>query len=295
MRAEIRLKKDAEAREKKISAGLEPLLATRSTDGLKKTNDESSGSDLDIDHDDDPWRGTQLQGFMSTTLRKDQERTLIGLQGHTSNTRAAAGFTAPEKPGIALTPHAHTITKRDVASRNEEYQDGDDNDDDDDLDAPPPQAHSGLPARLSASNKASTDPKHAVLGKSILERRNPNPDSSQKVKVNSKRSFLDVYPSAHIASHHQHGHKKAIKISPPTPSSSSSPPPCPPPVSHPDPQTTHPPKPNTLQQRLMAKRRREKEEEDSEKRMRTGDGIAAAGSRAGTGKGRLEEIPMFLV
>ncbi|KAL1952938.1 hypothetical protein VTO42DRAFT_3922 [Malbranchea cinnamomea] len=65
----------------------------RMTHGLERSRVDSEIEDVDEgtddDRDDDPWVGTQLQTLMTSPRRP---RSLIGLQGVKSNTRAAHGY-----------------------------------------------------------------------------------------------------------------------------------------------------------------------------------------------------------
>ncbi|KAL2003220.1 hypothetical protein VTN02DRAFT_4627 [Thermoascus thermophilus] len=86
MRQETRRRKESEALHARQRSGLEE---TRGKRPRFDSEEEEGDSELDEDKADDPWVGTSLHGLM-TSPRK--ARSLVGLQGIKSATRAAAGY-----------------------------------------------------------------------------------------------------------------------------------------------------------------------------------------------------------
>jgi hypothetical protein len=84
MRKETKKQKESEELAARQKKGLDETRGRR-----PRVDSEEEGSDLDEDRDDDPWVGTSLQTLM-TSPRK--ARSLVGLQGIKSTTRAAAGY-----------------------------------------------------------------------------------------------------------------------------------------------------------------------------------------------------------
>lgn len=104
MRAETKKRKQAEARDARNEATLEQLK--KPTVQAQRHKSDSDFSDLDIeDRDDGRWKGTALQGLMTTGSRKNQT-SLTGLQNVKSSTRAAAGFSKAENRPV---PHSAKI------------------------------------------------------------------------------------------------------------------------------------------------------------------------------------------
>ena len=105
MSSELEEKKRAEERRKVV----EEALAKSGVRGRKKGGGEcEEDEDEEVkglkaiakarDHDTDQWRGTHLASLMSGTSPEKKSRvSLVGLQGVKSSTRAAAGFTKPER------------------------------------------------------------------------------------------------------------------------------------------------------------------------------------------------------
>ena len=143
MREETRGKKEAEAREAKIKAATESITGPKRAKGPL---DESDISDFEDDRRDNPWQGTQLQRFMTRSPRKALTG-LTGLQGVTSHTRAAAGYSKPEKrPPQPPMPFESVRPKAGVsktAAVPQAATESSSDTDDDDLDAP-----SRLPSRI---------------------------------------------------------------------------------------------------------------------------------------------------
>lgn len=85
MRKETKKQKGSEELASRQRKGLDEIRGKRP----RVDSEEEEGSDLEEDRDDDPWVGTSLHTLM-TSPRK--ARSLIGLQGIKSSTRAAAGY-----------------------------------------------------------------------------------------------------------------------------------------------------------------------------------------------------------
>lgn len=90
MRAETKKRKQADTRDARNMAALEQLK-NPAAQALGQ-NSESDFSDLENEVKNiGQWKGTALQGLMTTSPRKNQT-SLTGLQGVKSSTRAAAGY-----------------------------------------------------------------------------------------------------------------------------------------------------------------------------------------------------------
>lgn len=85
MREETKRRKESEALHARQRSGLDETRGKRP----RVDSEEEGDSELDEDKEDDPWVGTSLHGLM-TSPRK--ARSLVGLQGIKSATRAAAGY-----------------------------------------------------------------------------------------------------------------------------------------------------------------------------------------------------------
>lgn len=265
LRDETRKRKAAEARAKGINEGLDPILSK------ERTNVEADEeSDFEIERDD-PWKGTQLHQFMTVSPRK--ERGLVGLQGMISETRAAAGFAAPERTGVGTPTKPKSSSRTSTNKVLDEDPENDDDDDDDDLDAPVARAPSQPPSKVTftatrreTSHKGpqeGADPQ-APLGKSILDRPQKK---SKPLKPPQKRSFLDMNPFP-----------KTIKPPSTPPRSIKREPPNTYVKTEPGNPSTLSPKTDRILQRLKAKR------EKDEKERKRGFGGGATG---------LNGIPIF--
>lgn len=265
MREETRKKKEVEAREVKMKAAIESIKAPKRAKGPL---DESDISDFEEDKQDDPWQGTQLQRFMTTTPKKSLTG-LTGLQGVVSHTRVAAGYSKPEKRPSQSTrpfqavPSSPRASKMIVAQAAGDF--ASDTEDDDDLDAPsrlPSRPPSRIPSRPPISAAKSTplpiskDPPHR-----LLRARAPTPPPAKP----PQRAFLDVTPRAALAS---------IPTSS-KPSNGPIPPHSSPPFIH---KATTDSRSSLSDVRQRLKARREREE-----RRRAGSGIG------------VDDIPVFLV
>ena len=262
MREETRKKKEAQARESKTKAALERIKPS-----VKRPVDESEESDFEEDRQDDPWQGTQLQRFMTTSPRKNL-KGLTGLQGVTSHTRAAAGYERPEKKAGQATPTKVAPTKSAVAQVSE---DSTSDSDDDDLDAPsrPPTR----PPRLAPVSRRPPIParKAADSPPPRIAKVRPRPPSPPPHKP-PQRAFLDMTP-------------RAAPIPTPIPAPTQRKPPRPDPVL---PTKSKAPEPEEMRTSLLdgdAVRRRLKirREKEERQRKRSRDEIG------------VDEIPVFLV
>lgn len=267
MREETRKKKEAEARAVKMKAALESIKAPKPAKGLL---DESDVSNFGEDKQDDPWQGTQLQRFMTTSPKKTLTG-LTGLQGVISHTRAAAGYSKPEKRPSQLTRPFQAAPPNTGASKTTVAQAASDSisdtDDDDDLDAPsrlPSRPPPRIPSRppISAARPTplptSRDPPHRPL-----KARAPTPPPANP----PRRAFLDVTP------------RVAPTSIPPSSKPSKRPiPPAPSPPVRSEPLEESRSSLSEVRQRLKARREREEKE-----RKKSGSGMG------------IDEIPVFLV
>lgn len=268
MREETRKRKEAEARRIKVKAAVESIKVPKRAKGLL---DESEISDFEDDRQDDPWQGTQLQRFMTTSPKKALTG-LTGLQGVVSQTRAAAGYSKPEKRPLQPTklfeharPNASASKTATVAQA---ASDSTSETDDDDLDAPsrlPSRPPPRIPSRPpTTATKVTPMPKTGDAPRKLLKRRIPTPPAA---KPSPRRSFLDVTPRPAPTSLPQ-ASNPARRPLPPDPS---------PPVRHEPLQEGHSSL-SEVRQRLKARRERENKE-----RKRSGSGMG------------VDEIPVFLV
>lgn len=266
MREETRRKNEAEAREVKMKAAIDSIKVSKPAKGLLY---ESDTSDFEEDRQDDPWQGTQLQRLITTSPKKALTG-LTGLQGVISHTRAAAGYSKPEKRSSQPTKLFEPARPNAGASRTtfaEAASDSTSDTDDDDLDAPsrlpsrpPPRMLSRPPTTAAKPTplRTSSDPPHRPLKK-----RAPTPPPAKA----PRRSFLDMTPRApprSIPPPSKH-FKKPI---PPDPS---------PPIG---PESLQEPRSSLSEVRQRMKARREREEKE---RKKSGSGIG------------VDEIPVFLV
>lgn len=268
MREETRRKKEVEARELKMKAAVESIKGPKRA---KRPLDESDISDFEEDRQDDPWQGTQLQRFMTKSPKKTLTG-LTGLQGVTSHTRAAAGYSKPEKRLLQPTrpfesarsnaSAAKTVTVAQAVSDSSS-----DTDDDDDLDAP-----SRIPSR-PPSHVSSQPPATATKPHPVPQIQNP---TNRVPKANPPSAKPPQRPSLDKT--------KRTAPTPMPPASNPSrtpipPDPSPPPLRH-EPITESRPSVSEVRQRLKARRERE----ENAKRKKVGGGI-----------GGVDEIPIFLV
>ncbi|KAH8696513.1 hypothetical protein BGW36DRAFT_428518 [Talaromyces proteolyticus] len=170
--------------------------------------EETGGSDLEEDRDDDPWYGTSLHTLM-TSPRKN--RSLVGLDGIRSHTRAAAGY----RPEVAR-QRSDTYRPTQTTSREEPAVDPvamSSSDEDDDLEIiesrssrPNHLPQSSLRTRPSIikgwSQEASIDPsirQHTAMNKDhmrpSLSESARSATSDQPPTLSKKSHIQEVYSS----------------------------------------------------------------------------------------------------
>lgn len=150
MRAETKKRKEAEARDARNKAALEQLKIPAMQAQRQKS--ESDLSDFDVEgRDGGHWKGTALQGLLTTGARKNQT-SLTGLQNVKSSTRAAAGFSKAEnRPAhhaaktFDLVPEPRL--KKQIPPKLSETSTSEGSETDD-LDAPAPERHTPAPKPL---------------------------------------------------------------------------------------------------------------------------------------------------
>lgn len=253
MREETRKKKEAEAREVKINDALESIKGPKRAKGPL----DESESEFEEDRQDDPWQGTHLQHFIHTSPKKP----LTGLQGVISHTRAAAGYSKPEKRPSQPTPGVSKPNLAQAAS------DSTSDTDDDDLDAPS-RLPSCPPARMPSRPTTTTS--------------KPNPSAtSRDPPQQSPKKKVPTPPPARLP------HSSSLGMKPrstaPSNPPSSTPfrehiPPDPSPLLRSEPVLESRSSLAEVRQRLKARREREEKE-----RGRSSSGIG------------VDEIPVFLV
>ena len=256
MREETRKKKEAEARQVKINDALESIKGPKRA---KRPSDESD-SDFEEDKQDDPWQGTQLQQFIHTTPKKPLTG-LTGLQGVVSHTRAAAGYSKPEKrpsqPTTVISKPNLAQTTSDPASDT----------DDDDLDAPS-RLPSCPPPRIPSRPTTTT---------TTTSKANPSATRRDPPKQSPKKK-LPTPPPARLPPPSSLGPKPLPSI-PATSTPFQKPtPPHPAPLLRPE--QVQQPRSSLADVRQRLKERREREEKE---RRRSSGGIG------------VDEIPVFLV
>ena len=126
MREELRKKKQAEEVGARTKKGVEDTLPPQRPRAV------SDGEvDVVVAKDHEPWQGTHLQSFMTATPQSSK-RSLVGLQGVSSKTRAAAGFTKAQKQSPSKSQQK-TIFPTEKVVEEQATEEGSDTDD---LDAP---------------------------------------------------------------------------------------------------------------------------------------------------------------
>ena len=253
MREETRKKKEAEARQVKIKDALESIK------GPKRARDplDVSDSDFEEDRQDDPWQGTQLQHFIHTTPKKPLIG-LTGLQGVISHTRAAAGYSKPEKRPSQPTANVSKPILAQAAN------DSTSDTDDDDLDAPS-RLPSCPPPRIPSRPPTTTTSKA-----------NPSATSRDPPKQPPKKK-VPTPPPARLPPPSSLGTKHPSNPPSSAPLRSLNPPDPSPPLK---PEPVQEPRSSLAEVRQRLKARREREEKE---RRRSSGGIG------------VDEIPVFLV
>lgn len=169
----VQRKKEAEA------------LDARQKDGLAQIDGNGRNQDPSEDEDDDTWAGTHLHGLM-TSPRKS--RSLVGVQGVKSSTRAAAGFgqvassqtTACEPPNVPSSPPPIPLLSRAAQSHVVELDistGSEDDDDDDDLDKEVPQ-----PVR-PPNKRPVSPPSRTVVDQNQTPKSRPRPQQTEAVRA----------------------------------------------------------------------------------------------------------------
>ncbi|MCJ1472357.1 hypothetical protein MMC13_001004 [Lambiella insularis] len=165
MREETKKRKENEAKAAKQKVALEQIKSLTAAKRPKTGSDEES--DVEVTRDDDPWVGTTLQGLMTSPSKN--HTSLTGLQAVLSSTRAAAGYSKPERPVGYTKPFdlVQQSTSRTPGQRVVEALELDGEatatEEDDDLDAP-------------AANKKPT--RNIAIGKTTVPVAKPRPQSS---------------------------------------------------------------------------------------------------------------------
>lgn len=268
MREETRRKKEAEARAVKMKAAIESIKPPKRA---KDPLDESDISDFEEDRQDDPWQGTQLQRFITTSPKKPLTG-LTGLQGVISHTRAAAGYSKPEKRPAQPTklfehmrPNAGGAKKIPAQAASNSTSETDD----DDLDAPsclPSHPPPRIPSRPpTTATKPTPLPIHQDPPHQLPKRKAPTPPPAKP----PRRSFPDMTPRAAPPPSIPPSSKPSNRPIPPTPS---------PPVKH---EPLQEPRSSLSDVRQRLKARREREEKERRRKSSSGIGV--------------DEIPVFLV
>lgn len=163
----VQRKKEAEA------------LHSRQKDGLAQIEGNGGNQDPSDDEDDDTWAGTHLHGLM-TSPRKS--RSLVGVQGVKSSTRAAAGFgqvpssqatvrnlasSPPPIPPPSRAAQSH-IVELDISTASED-------DDDDDLD------RYVSPIVRPPNRRPASSPKRSVMDQNRTPKPRPRPQKVETV------------------------------------------------------------------------------------------------------------------
>ncbi|KAL9125185.1 MAG: hypothetical protein Q9217_005569 [Psora testacea] len=263
MRREVELRKQAEKVEAKARAGVDDILSRAREGRPGKGGTEESEFEMEQDDDEVPWQGTQLQGFMTTSPRKGW-KSLVGLHGVASHTRAAAGLERAER---------RTPRKLQKATVMPAVEDGNEEDEDtDDLEAPSRASapHTQQRACGGPSSTALAPPSRPRPTKSAASTRQPP-------KRPPPRSFLDMAPlktSAKPSSDPLLSKGSWHHRSPAVTAKSGQP-------AHPAPTPT--PRSSSAAIRAKLQARREKEKEARERKNDGGGGL------------KVDEIPVFLV
>lgn len=196
MREETRKQKQSEAASKNMLAELSDI-------GIKAVRDNKEESESNVDSENEPWQGTHLHQLIKNSPTSGA-RSLIGLHGIKSNTRAAAGYqpadsSTSEKPSLkARLANASMKRRMDILT--------DDEEDEDDLDAPSHPQHSlfrnvppksiikngvcPLPSSAPASDRRFVSKPHKPTKRAFLDLSLPSsPEpTTQKLKTPTVRA-----------------------------------------------------------------------------------------------------------
>lgn len=270
MREETRRKKEADARAVKMNAALESIKPAKRAKGPM---DESDISDFEEeDKQDDPWQGTHLQRFITTSPKKELTG-LTGLQGVISHTRAAAGYSKPDKrppQPSKVFESARPYAGAAKTSAAQAASDSASETDSDDLDAPsrlPSYPPPRIPSRPPTTATKPTTPLPIPTSREP-KRKAPTPPPAKPLQ----RDFLDMTPRTAPTTTTPSSSK------PSKPSKQPAPPDPSPPVKR-EPVQEQRSSLSEVRQRMKA--RREREERERRKESSSGIGV--------------DEIPVFLV
>lgn len=176
MRAETKKRKEAEARDARTKAALEQLKNPAVQAQRQKSDSDLSDPDAE-GRDGGRWKGTALQGLMTTGPRRNQT-SLTGLQNVKSSTRAAAGFSKAEsRPAHNSAKTFDLVPKTRLEKQIPQQSSGastSGGSDTDDLDVPPRKRHA----------PASKPPRKANL--KPVEDSLPRPSKPQLTSLSSK-------------------------------------------------------------------------------------------------------------
>lgn len=143
IRAETKKKKEAELREAKNKTALEQL---KSTARARILSSEDSDLSEPEDKDEGHWKGTPLQGLMTTSPHKNHT-SLTGLQSIKSTTRAAAGFSkSGAKPSSYPSAKPYDLAPKPPPTQRKPRPPTPSTSSDDDLDAPITKRPPAMPA-----------------------------------------------------------------------------------------------------------------------------------------------------
>ncbi|KAL9098921.1 MAG: hypothetical protein Q9163_005508 [Psora crenata] len=183
MRAELRRGKQAEKVEAKTKAGVRTILTGAKVQGEGIEESELEMTEEEDDDDDVLWQGTKLQGFMSTGGRTGL-KSLVGLQGVPSHTRAAAGLKRAESR-CEETPKK---ASKGALPTDVHDNDEDEDEDTDDLDAPVGVRSSWrAPAPASAQTSTNGFAPSAPDRDLLLSRSRTNTTASSPSSIPKKR------------------------------------------------------------------------------------------------------------
>lgn len=191
MREELRKKKQAEEVGARTKKGVEDALPPQRR---RAVSDSDSEVDVVVAKDHEPWQGTHLQSFM-TASPQNSKRSLVGLQGVSSRTRAAAGFMKAQKqsPSKSQEKTIFPIEKVVEEQANEEASDTDD------LDAPAKAiaGKSHKPVKVDKVKSASYDDKmgnHHAQVRARLKARQEEEVEERKKKAAAQSARRDEIP-----------------------------------------------------------------------------------------------------
>ena len=169
MRVETRKKKEQQERGSRLEEAVNKL-GTKISSRAKTTGQHEDSDEAELVRHDDPWTGTHLDNLMTSSSKT--HKSLMGLQGIASSSRAAAGL-KPPKGKVKMT-REFDLAPRDAIPRDTGGDSGikeaegrlistdtTDGEDDDDLDAPvgrhePPFPSSGFTTKSNVNAKGDS-------------------------------------------------------------------------------------------------------------------------------------------